>query len=613
VNEKAAVFLDEQTRMLRMQMEHLQEDQALHHRHLVLRYFGDRLRIGLQLLAIAFGLAVVIWLGAIVYGATGDHDLVIDAFSVPPDLAQRGFAGQVVASELLDKFGQMQASTVSFTQGAGAYRGEVNGTVKLEIPQTGVSIGELNRYLRSWLGHETHVAGEIVRMPAGLAITVRYGAQPGVTASGAEADFDSLMRKAAESLFAHARPFRYADYLTGHGRSEEAVAFLDPLTMTGGAADRSAALMSLGLVLRMRGDLAGSLRALGQAIGLNPRNANAYAATSVDETLLGHDQRSFESTLAALRYWRGGASQGQDQSASFVNNNPLVFEEFQAEDQGDFRRAAADASRFLAAGGWGNGSEQFAVMWRADDLMADHDLTAASEVGGGLPKTLESGAPNPYRPWTQLAISFYAGDWSSLVASARPVEPLILSASPVHARTQLWPWLSYAMAKTGDMAGAEALIAGTPLDCDLCLRTRGKIAAVKGDWPAADRWFAMVAARSPSIPFADSDWGDALLAKGAVAEFRLAHEKGPHFADPLKGWGDALTRQGQWNDALARYDEALKYAPVWRELRQARDAAARRQSLRPHGNLLAPAIGALGDRATLAATAKVWPNRKRGS
>ncbi len=34
--------------------------------------------------------------------------------------------------------------------------------------------------------------------------------------------------------------------------------------------------------------------------------------------------------------------------------------------------------------------------------------------------------------------------------------------------------------------------------------------------------------------------------------------------------------QGQAKAALARYDEALRYAPLWKQLRQARDAAAKR-------------------------------------
>ncbi len=56
----------------------------------------------------------------------------------------------------------------------------------------------------------------------------------------------------------------------------------------------------------------------------------------------------------------------------------------------------------------------------------------------------------------------------------------------------------------------------------------------------------------------------------------VAARKAPHYADPLKAWGDLLAREGQWKAALAKYDEALKYAPAWVELHQARDAAARR-------------------------------------
>ena len=43
------------------------------------------------------------------------------------------------------------------------------------------------------------------------------------------------------------------------------------------------------------------------------------------------------------------------------------------------------------------------------------------------------------------------------------------------------------------------------------------------------------------------DWGQALLARGdadgAIAKFTLANQKGPHFADPLEGWGEALMEQ----------------------------------------------------------------------
>jgi len=70
-----------------------------------------------------------------------------------------------------------------------------------------------------------------------------------------------------------------------------------------------------------------------------------------------------------------------------------------------------------------------------------------------------------------------------------------------------------------------------------------------------------------------------LLAKGdmdgAIANFESAHKKTAHFADALKGWGDVLARQGKTKAALAKFHEALKYAPNWKALKQARDAVAK--------------------------------------
>jgi predicted RNA polymerase sigma factor len=49
-----------------------------------------------------------------------------------------------------------------------------------------------------------------------------------------------------------------------------------------------------------------------------------------------------------------------------------------------------------------------------------------------------------------------------------------------------------------------------------------------------------------------------------VAEFNDANQRGPHWADPLKAWGDLLAKQGRTKEAPAKYDEALKYAPNWK-------------------------------------------------
>ncbi len=52
----------------------------------------------------------------------------------------------------------------------------------------------------------------------------------------------------------------------------------------------------------------------------------------------------------------------------------------------------------------------------------------------------------------------------------------------------------------------------------------------------------------------------------AIEKFKLSNQKGPHFADPLEGWGEALMAKNQSHLALAKFAEAEKYAPNWGRL-----------------------------------------------
>ena len=87
---------------------------------------------------------------------------------------------------------------------------------------------------------------------------------------------------------------------------------------------------------------------------------------------------------------------------------------------------------------------------------------------------------------------------------------------------------------------------------------------------AADWRFGRAVAENRSIPFAYTDWGRALKTRGnidgAIAKFAIAHDKAPHFADPLEIWGEALIAQNRSDLALAKFEEANKYAPNWGRL-----------------------------------------------
>jgi tetratricopeptide (TPR) repeat protein len=180
----------------------------------------------------------------------------------------------------------------------------------------------------------------------------------------------------------------------------------------------------------------------------------------------------------------------------------------------------------------------------------------------------------------EIGILYDSNDWNAVIEKTARFESLLKETlnvtpyspafTPVTLSRRTWPYTAAALAHTGDIKGAMALIGKTPLDCDLCVRMRGKIASINHDWNDAARWFAMVSARSPSIPFADTEWGAMLLAKGnydgAIAKFMVANEKGAHFADPLEMWGEALIGKNRSDLALAKFEEANKYAPNWGRL-----------------------------------------------
>ncbi|WP_397418738.1 hypothetical protein, partial [Phenylobacterium sp.] len=63
---------------------------------------SEDLSIGLKLLTGAAGLAVAFALGLMIWSASRADGLVIEAFSVPPALAERGITGETLARQLMD-------------------------------------------------------------------------------------------------------------------------------------------------------------------------------------------------------------------------------------------------------------------------------------------------------------------------------------------------------------------------------------------------------------------------------------------------------------------------------------------------------------------------------
>jgi tetratricopeptide (TPR) repeat protein len=210
----------------------------------------------------------------------------------------------------------------------------------------------------------------------------------------------------------------------------------------------------------------------------------------------------------------------------------------------------------------------------AQSLALQHDGSGALAYLHDMPLPPDP-TNNALRAITRFQVDAALENWQAVVVSEASAEQIVAAFDPggdrnVFFGTILRPRLALAKAKLGDTAGAEAIIATTPGDCYDCIRLRGDIAAIEGNWGRADYWFARAVHDAPSIPFAETDWGQSFLMRGdpdgAIAKYTLANQKGPHFADPLEGWGEALMAKNRSDLALAKFEEAEKYAPNWGRL-----------------------------------------------
>jgi tetratricopeptide (TPR) repeat protein len=567
--EEANAFLRDQRKLISAQLHHLNEQLKQIHLDIWEKVLGVLLRIATAIV----GLAVAAGLGFLIWNAAQSNELIVDSFSVPPDLAQKGMSGPVLAAEVVNRLITMQAQTTSF-RAPQSYASGFNDSVKLEIPETGISLAELDRFLREKLGDNTHISGALFRTAQGLRLTARAGAEVSDSFEGREDELDDLIQRSAEAIYYRTQPFRYATYVWGRGRIQEAHLLFQQLTRTGSPSDRAWAWVSVGSTTL---DSAGSTasddavsaytRIAKQATEIDPTSALPWSALGNNEELLGRFENAlfdYRQAMAAV----AGKEHGQIRANGVAAFRGNVQSHINAM-LGDYAAAGVGEVGYAQSGNisMNVGISAFAAIYQA----AGHD-THSSRA------TLDSAVPDQaaraelgarYRRWARIYIAHQDQDWARVLREAAGASQPRPAAAVKHFVSDE-PYLAIAEGKLGRFDASEARIRRTPSDCYPCLIARAKIAEMQGQQPRADWWFAQAVQSAPSIPFAYSYRGEALLGRGqpdaAIAQFKLANQKGPHFADALEGWGEALMAKNKSHLAVAKFAEAEKYAPNWGRL-----------------------------------------------
>jgi tetratricopeptide (TPR) repeat protein len=616
LDPRAAAFLAKQSELVDLQIADLKREDKLRHWSLRVRHISDVLKVAFEVSFAFIAVLAAVGLGATVWSALHDNDLVIEPFSVPPDFAARGLTGEVLAADINDKVTALSTSAQVFAF-TGAYRPDENNDVKIQIPDTGISVGQLYRYLVGWLGHERHISGSVYRSQTGLVLSLRLDGSPTQIFEGPEKDFARTENDAVEKLMSLTQPVQYGFLLMQRGRIGDAISLLTPLITSGAVRDRVAASVALATALQFDGDLRPVLAMERQAIAIDPEHAAGLQLIYGTEADLGQDETALRDALAASRVSLSEGSPFVASARQWWTSQAL---DWAAEEQGDYQAASAAALQGLPTA-----TVQATSIWPpllATDLAYAHDVRGSTKaLKGAGPRddaslaasTLGVYATVPLMP--HLIQSMDVEDWKSALADMEATYGTAKKPGSVVAgymRTFFDPWFAFTLLKAGRLDDARRLIVLTPTDCYFCLRVRAAIDAGGGRPGGAEYWFVHAAASAPSLPFAYKEWGEMLLRRGdyagAIAKFEEAHQRGPHYADPLEMWGEALMQENRSDLALAKFAEADKYAPNWGRLHlkwgEALSYASRKGEARMQFELARGLDLSEGDRSRLARGAK---------
>jgi tetratricopeptide (TPR) repeat protein len=561
---KVDAFFDKQIHLAGIQEHHLREQ----FKQLRLTIWEKRMGVLLRVATAFIGLAVATGFAVMLWQASHSTALLIEPFAVPPDMAARGMTGEVIANRLLDRLTDMQAQTMTRRSPRSYASDWGRQGIKVDIPETGLSLTEVDGFLRNKLGQETHVTGDIVRTDTGIMMTARAGDSSSASLSGAEANLEGLIQQAAESIYRKTQPYRYAVYVRGQGRILEAIAVFKTLAVpTAPPIEQQFALNALGLQAEISDGIDAAIALFQKSLS----SADAYAVvySNFAQALVYKGQ-----TERALPYFETGVNRlgGAYEGAVRADIVPFIRLGYQAQlDRvaGAFHDAAAKEAQAI--------SRDFGILAAGVDLArslaGEHDISAARAA---LADNAGAGFYKEIAQFQQLEVRFVvdaaAQDWKRIPSRLVAVETLTRQYPGFRSivPTTIMPLVALAQAHLGEFAAAEKTIVATSSDCDLCLLARGQIANLQGRQALAGSWFARALAHAPTLPFAETEWGEALLTRGkseaAIEKFQLASKKGPHFADPLEGWGEALMAKNQSHLALPKFAEAEKYAPNWGRL-----------------------------------------------
>ncbi len=560
----AAAFLLAHKNLVELQASYVHEEREIVRRAAHLKRISDMLRIVAQGAFIVIGLALASGVVAMWWNALSSNAVIVDAFEVPMSLTDSGLGGRVVAGKVLDGLLKIQDDT-KFAAASQKIVGAWSNAIELKLPEAGISIDQISGALHRAFGHDLHIDGALVTGSDGtLKLSVRGDGIPPSTFAGREDDVDALTQRAAEYIYGYAQPALYASYLIGADRSADCVSFISAVLPRTRDEDRAVLANLWGeafLTLNRATEAENRFRF---ALRVNP-----------------HYWRAWRSLLTALRLTRGeeaayqsGVTMRKEADSLWFGPKPTRY------DRTSFAQLTLDPGAVIAGLmtdrrlAQREGAEYNASSWIAEQEAVRHDWIAMRVY---LAESAPSEATTVFDAQSLFAQeALEAGHDAAAVGMFEAADALWHAAPLLQA---FFPDFECTVGQAYLAAGqvAKALAIRVDRKFARCGAFQADALDRAGQWAAAQEAYRAAETAAPDLSFAYYREGLARLRHddltGAVRQLTRAQRLSPGWADPLKALGDASAARGQWVEALKYYDQALRLAPAWTELQNARTAA----------------------------------------
>jgi tetratricopeptide (TPR) repeat protein len=521
-------------------------------------------RLGRPLVVVALAaIVIVVCMTLQIHAAISSRNIVVEPFEVSPTLSGRGETGTVIASAVLDELKKLQNATpISAALAASAGIDSSKRGLELGAPDTGTLLGEIYRLIENRFGHDIRITGSLIETDTGaLLLTVRGDRVAPKSMKGPPGELSILSTDAAEYIYAQSQPTLWVKYLSNHKRYAEEIAFAKDAVVNGEQANRPYFLTFWAhALIASGGSKKDARRLLREALTLKPDYWTPYAIISSIAVAEGDEEGAWR-IGEQLRNVAGGRP-GRAPAAAFTEWDALTWNLSE-------RLLAIEREADLFGGQIAIQSDIAAIQaLRHDPDAAELALNSINTIDGDPSVAAET-------HWVRGVLALDSGDNKTAMTEMESFGAALLDPSIASSHAQERCWIAPAEEAAGRSDKADAVLraGGSFVDC---YRFRADILERRGEWAAALTAYTQAVALAPDLPAGYYSWGVALLRHGDLAgaevKLKAANERGRHWADPLKTWGDLLVKQAKTSDALGKYEEALKYAPNWAALKEARDA-----------------------------------------